>query len=81
MEDALNKCKRRCRTALDRNGIDDEVIDFMIERATSQKPKKKNPHLQRVYRSWQKVEDKRKEICDAEQPCDDFESERKHPER
>ena len=66
LEDALNKSKRRCRTALDRNGIDDEVIDFMIERATSQKPKKENPHLQRVYRSWQKVEKKQKEIGDAE---------------
>ena len=66
LEAALDQSKRRCRTALDENGIDDEVIDFMIEKATSQKPKKKNPHLQRVYRSWQKVEAKRKEVSDAE---------------
>ena len=79
LEDGLNKSKVACRTALDNLGIGEEHVDNMIKE-TEFHPQK-NPHLQRVYRSWQKLKEKLKEIHDAEQPCDDFESERKHPER
>ena len=79
LEDGLNKSKVACRTALDNIGIGEDYVDDMIKE-TELHPQK-NPHLQRVYRSWQKVKEKVKEIRDVEQPCDDFESERKHPER
>ena len=79
LEDGLNKSKVACRAALDSIGIGKEYVDDMIK-GTELHPQK-NPHLQRVYRSWQKLKEKLKEIRDAEQPYDDFESERKNPER
>ena len=61
----LTKSKAHCRTALDKNGIETEFVDAMIKKAESQKPKKKNPHLKRVHRSWEKVQEKMKEIQSA----------------
>ena len=73
LEDGLNKSKVACRAALDSIGIGKKYVDNMIKEAELHP--QKNPHLQRVYRSWQKVKEKLKEIRDAEQPCDDFDFE------
>jgi len=79
LETGVNKSKVYCRTALEKNGIEKEFVDAMIKKAESHPPK--NPHLQRIYRSCQKVLAKMKEMRDAEQRCEAFASERKHPER
>ena len=78
LEDTLQKSKNRCRTVLDQNGFDEEFVVGMINKAESHEPK--NPHLHRVYRSYQKVKDKRKEIRAVEQRLEDLESERKQSE-
>ena len=75
----VTKSKVRCRTALEENGLEKEFVDAMIKKAESQPPK--NPHLQRIYQSCQKVLAKIKEMQDAKQRCKDFASERKDPQR
>ena len=62
LEDGLNKSKDACWAALDNLGIGKEHVDDMIKE-TELHPQK-NPHLQRVYRSWQKVKEKQKELHD-----------------
>ena len=79
LEAGVTKTKVRCRTALEKHGFEKEFVDAMIKKAESQPPK--NPHLQRIYRSCQKVLAKMQEIRDAEQRCEALASERKHPER
>ena len=50
LEVKLTKSKAHCRTVLDNNDIETEFVYAMIKKAETQEPKKKNPHLQRVYR-------------------------------
>ena len=79
LEAGVIKSKWRCRTALEKNGLEKEFVDAMIKRSESHPAK--NPLLQRIYQSCQKVVAKIKEIQDAEQRCKDFASERKDPQR
>ena len=64
LEAGVAKSKRRCRTALEKNGFEKEFVNAMIKKAESHP--QKNPHLQRIYRSCQKVLAKMQEIRDAE---------------
>ena len=67
LKDGLKKSKVHCRTVFDKDGFDTEIVDVMIKKAEVQP--QNNPHLQRVYQSWMKVQEKRKEILDAESIC------------
>ena len=62
LEDGLIKSKDHCRTALHKMKIGAKYVEDMIEEAESESHPPENPDLHRVYRSWAKVQEKKKEI-------------------
>ena len=62
LEDGLIKSKDHCRTALHKIDIESKYVEDMINAAEAELHPPKNPDLQRVYRSWMKVQEKKKEI-------------------
>ena len=68
LEVGLTKSKDHCRTALRKIGIGAKYVENMIKdaEAEAEVDLQKNPELHRVYRSWEKVQEKKKEIHDAE---------------
>ena len=60
LEDGLTISKARCKTALQKIGIDAEFVPAMIKKAESHP--QENPNLQRVCRSSKKVQEKMKEL-------------------
>ena len=79
LEVGLAKSKARCRTALQKIGIRAKYVEDMIKEAQAESHPPKNPDLQRVYRSWKKVQEKMKELRDAEQAKKSDGSESNHP--
>ena len=62
LEDGLTKSKEHCRTALHKTKIGAKFVEDMIEEAESELHPPEHPDLLRVYRSWAKVQEKKKEI-------------------
>ena len=81
LEVGLTKSKDHCRTALDKIGIRAKYVEDMIKEAEAESHLQENPELQRVYRSWKKVQEKTKELHDAEQAKKSDGSESNHPGR
>ena len=79
LKKGLQKSKDDCRAAFDSDGLKTEFVDDMIKNAESEP--QKNPHLQRIHRYCQRIQQNANETRDAERRRKEFASERKHPER